>query len=125
MAMATRENQMAIQTAIVIQEMVAAEVQALVLPMVYRAGIFQVHARFQDQYKYGGKVSVDITVDENGTVTSAHVKPGSPFADLNSIAEKRARQLKFNKGNVPQTRNNYNCFPKSKRIIILLSQVLE
>ncbi len=60
-------------------------------------------ARFQDQYKYGGKVSVDITVDENGTVTSAHVKPGSPFADLNSIAERRARQLKFNKGNVPQT----------------------
>ena len=60
-------------------------------------------ARFQDQYKYGGKVSVDITVDENGTVTSAKVKPGSPFADLNSIAEKRARQLKFNKGNTPQS----------------------
>ncbi len=60
-------------------------------------------ARFQDAYKYGGKVSVDITVDENGTVTSAKVKPGSPFADLNSIAEKRARQLKFNKGNAPQT----------------------
>ena len=60
-------------------------------------------ARFQDQYKYGGKVSVDITVDENGTVTSAHVKPGSPFADLNAIAERRARQLKFNKGNTPQT----------------------
>ncbi len=60
-------------------------------------------ARFQDQYKYGGKVSVDITVDENGNVTSAHVKPGSPFADLNAIAERRARQLKFNKGNVAQT----------------------
>jgi len=60
-------------------------------------------ARFQDAYKYGGKVSVDITVDENGTVTSARVKPGSPFADLNAIAEKRARQLKFNKGNTPQT----------------------
>ncbi|MEO8710560.1 MAG: TonB family protein [Parafilimonas sp.] len=60
-------------------------------------------ARFQDQYKYGGKVSVDITVDENGNVTSAKVKPGSPFADLNSIAEKRARQLKFNKGNTPQS----------------------
>lgn len=59
-------------------------------------------ARFQDQYKYGGKVSVDITVDENGNVTSAHVKPGSPFADLNSIAERRARQLKFNKGSTPQ-----------------------
>ena len=55
-------------------------------------------ARFQDQYKYGGKVSVDVTVDENGTVTSARVKPGSPFADLNSIAVKRAYQLKFNKG---------------------------
>ena len=60
-------------------------------------------AHFQDAYKYGGKVSVDITVDENGTVTSARVKPGSPFADLNAIAEKRARQLKFNKGSVPQT----------------------
>jgi len=60
-------------------------------------------ARFQDAYKYGGKVSVDITVDENGTVTSAKVKPGSPFGDLNAIAEKRARQLKFNKGNTPQT----------------------
>jgi TonB family protein len=59
--------------------------------------------RFQDQYKYGGKVSVDITVDENGSVTSAHVKPGSPFADLNSIAERRAKQLKFNKGNTPQS----------------------
>ncbi len=60
-------------------------------------------ARFQDAYKYGGKVSVDITVDENGTVTNARVKPGSPFADLNSIAVKRAYQLKFNKGNTPQT----------------------
>jgi TonB family protein len=60
-------------------------------------------AHFQDQYRYGGKVSVDITVDENGNVTSAHVKPGSPFADLNAIAERRAKQLKFNKGNVPQT----------------------
>ena len=60
-------------------------------------------ARFQDQYKYGGKVSVDITVDENGAVTGAKVKPGSPFGDLNAIAEKRARQLKFTKGNAPQT----------------------
>ncbi|HEY1870356.1 MAG TPA: TonB family protein, partial [Chitinophagaceae bacterium] len=60
-------------------------------------------AHFQDAYKYGGKVSVDVTVDENGTVTSARVKPGSPFADLNSIAVKRAYQLKFNKGNTPQT----------------------
>src|SRR5436190_18845213 len=60
-------------------------------------------ARFQDQYKYGGKVAVDITVDENGTVTSARVKPGSPFADLNAIAVKRAYQLKFNKGNTIQS----------------------
>jgi TonB family protein len=60
-------------------------------------------ARFQDQYKYGGKVSVDISVDENGTVTSARVKPGSPFADLNAIAERRAKQLKFNKGTTPQS----------------------
>jgi len=60
-------------------------------------------ARFQDAYKYGGKVAVDVTVDENGTVTNARVKPGSPFADLNSIAVKRAYQLKFNKGSTAQT----------------------
>ncbi len=60
-------------------------------------------ARFQDEYKYGGKVSVDISVDENGTVTNARIKPGSPFPDLNSIAVKRAYQLKFNKGNTPQS----------------------
>ena len=60
-------------------------------------------ARFEDEYKYGGKVSVDITVDENGNVTSAKVKPGSPFADLNTIAVKRAYQLKFNTGTTTQT----------------------
>lgn len=60
-------------------------------------------ARFQDEYKYGGKVSVDVTVDENGNVTSAKVRPGSPFADLNAIAVKRAMQLKFNKGTSAQT----------------------
>ena len=60
-------------------------------------------ARFEDEYKYGGKVSVDVTVDENGNVTSAKVKPGSPFADLNAIAVKRAYQLKFNKGDAAQT----------------------
>jgi len=60
-------------------------------------------AHFQDAYKYGGKVSVDVTVDENGSVTSARVKPGSPFADLNVIAVKRAYQLKFNKGDTPQS----------------------
>jgi TonB family protein len=58
---------------------------------------------FQDEYKYGGNVSVDITVDENGTVTNAKTKPGSPFADLNAIAVKRAYQLKFNKGTTPQS----------------------
>lgn len=58
---------------------------------------------FQDQYKYGGKVSVDVTVNENGTVTNAKVKPGSPFSDLNSIALKKAYQLKFNKGTATQT----------------------
>jgi outer membrane biosynthesis protein TonB len=54
--------------------------------------------RFQDDYNYGGKVAVDIIVDENGTVTSAKVKLRSLFGDLNSIAPKRAMQLKFNKG---------------------------
>lgn len=58
---------------------------------------------FQDAYQHGGRVSVDITVDENGTVTSARAKPGNPFADLNAIAVKRAQQLKFNKGNTPQS----------------------
>lgn len=60
-------------------------------------------ARFEDEYKNGGKVSVDVTVDENGTVTSANVKPGNPFADLNAIAKRRAMQLKFSKGDAPQT----------------------
>ncbi len=60
-------------------------------------------ARFEDEYKNGGKVSVDVTVDENGNVTSASVRPGNPFADLNAIAKRRAMQLKFSKGDAPQT----------------------
>ena len=67
------------------------------ITMVYRAGALQVRRVSRMQYKYGGKVSVDVTVDENGTVTNAKVKPGSPFSDLNAIAEKRAYQLKFKK----------------------------
>jgi TonB family protein len=59
-------------------------------------------ARFEDTYKYGGKVSVDVVVDANGNVTSASVKPGSPFADLNNIAVKRAKQLKFSKADADQ-----------------------
>jgi TonB family protein len=55
-------------------------------------------ARFEDTYKYGGKVVVNITVDENGNVISQSLKQPSPFPDINKIALKRASQLKFSKG---------------------------
>ncbi|MEP6513286.1 MAG: TonB family protein [Parafilimonas sp.] len=58
---------------------------------------------FEDEYRYGGKVLVNVTVDENGTVTSAKVKLGSAFSDINSIAVRRAYQLKFTKGSEVQT----------------------
>ena len=56
------------------------------------------NTRFEDTYKYGGTVYVNVTVDENGNVTSASLKQGSAFADINAIALKRARQIKFSKG---------------------------
>lgn len=59
--------------------------------------------RFEDSYKYGGIVYVNVTVDENGNVTQATIKQGSPFADINSIARKRAMQIKFSKGSETQT----------------------
>lgn len=59
--------------------------------------------RFEDSYKYGGIVYVNVTVDENGNVLSATIKQGSPFADINAIAQRRAKQIKFSKGTETQT----------------------
>lgn len=59
--------------------------------------------RFEDSYKYGGVVEVNVTVDENGNVLSAVIKKGSPFADINAIAQRRAKQIKFSKGTETQT----------------------
>ena len=56
------------------------------------------NTRFEDTYKYGGTVYVSVTVDENGNVTFASLKQGSAFADINAIALKRAKQIKFSKG---------------------------
>src|SRR6476659_6954374 len=41
------------------------------------------NTRFEDTYRYGGKVYVNVTVDVNGNVTSASLQQGSPFADIN------------------------------------------
>lgn len=60
-------------------------------------------ARFEDEYKYGGKVLVFVTVNESGTVTSAKVQLPSPFADINAIALRRAQQLRFTKGSEIQS----------------------
>lgn len=61
------------------------------------------NTRFEDTYQYGGKVYVNVTVDVNGTVTSASLQQGSPFPDINKIAVKRAYQVKFSKGSETQT----------------------
>jgi TonB family protein len=62
-------------------------------------------ARFEDEYKNGGKVYVNITVDPNGNVisTSVRLQGSSPFTDLQSIAKQRAAQLKFNKSDQQQS----------------------
>ncbi len=62
-------------------------------------------ARFEDEYKNGGKVYINVSVDANGNVTSASVRlqGSSPFTDLQSIAKQRALQLKFNKTDAAQT----------------------
>jgi TonB family protein len=59
--------------------------------------------RFEDSYQHGGTVMVDVTVDANGRVTSASARPGCPFPELNSIAERRAKQIKFTPGAQEQT----------------------
>ncbi|QEC66379.1 TonB family protein [Panacibacter ginsenosidivorans] len=61
------------------------------------------NTRFEDTYKYGGIVYVNVTVDEEGNVTSATMKQGSPFPDINAIALKRAKQIKFSKGTEVQS----------------------
>ncbi|CAN5432457.1 hypothetical protein BH10BAC2_BH10BAC2_47460 [soil metagenome] len=60
------------------------------------------NTRFEDTYKYGGIVYVNVTVDPEGNVTSASMKQGSPFPDINAIALKRAKQIKFTKGSEVQ-----------------------
>lgn len=61
------------------------------------------NTRFEDTYKYGGTVYVNVTVDENGNVSDANIKQGSPFSDINRIALTRAKQVKFSKGSSVQT----------------------
>ncbi|MBS1730157.1 MAG: energy transducer TonB [Bacteroidetes bacterium] len=60
-------------------------------------------ARFEDTYKYGGKVIVNVTVDANGNVVNVSINQGSPFKDINEIALKKARLLKFSKGSETQS----------------------
>jgi TonB family protein len=58
---------------------------------------------FVDKYQYGGTVVVAVTIDANGTVTGASIQLGSAFDDINRIAVKRAREIKFSKGTGSQT----------------------
>ena len=59
--------------------------------------------RFEDAYQYGGTVVVNVTVDANGKVTNATIQLGSPFADINKIAIRRAYQVTFTKGSDVQS----------------------
>lgn len=61
------------------------------------------NTRFEDTYKYGGTVLVNVTVDENGNVIAKSLKQGSPFPDINKIALRRAGEIKFSKGSEVQT----------------------
>lgn len=61
------------------------------------------NTRFEDSYRYGGKVLVKVTVDENGKVTNASLYQGSAFSDINRIAIKRAYEIKFSKGDAEQS----------------------
>lgn len=61
------------------------------------------NTRFEDTYRYGGKVLVQVTVNENGKVTNAALYKGSAFSDINRIAIKRAYEIKFTKGEAEQT----------------------
>ncbi len=59
--------------------------------------------KFEDNYQHGGTVQVNITVDENGNVTAASLKLGSPFSEINKIAIAKAKLLKFSKGTEVQS----------------------
>jgi len=61
------------------------------------------NTHFEDTYRYGGTVLINVTVDANGVVTSASLNQGSAFDDINKIAIKRAYQVKFSKGNSVQS----------------------
>ena len=61
------------------------------------------NVRFEDAYQYGGTVVVNVTVDANGKVTNATIQLGSPFADINKIAIRRAYQVTFTKGSDVQS----------------------
>lgn len=61
------------------------------------------NVHFEDAYQYGGTVLVNVTIDANGKVTSASIQLGSPFADINRIAIKRAYQVTFSKGQDTQS----------------------
>ncbi|MFT4203156.1 MAG: hypothetical protein QM610_04515 [Chitinophagaceae bacterium] len=56
---------------------------------------------FEDSFNENARVSVDITVDADGRVTNASINPRgttTTSSNIRSIALRRARQLKFNKG---------------------------
>jgi outer membrane biosynthesis protein TonB len=56
---------------------------------------------FTDEFNENAKVAVDITIDANGNVTKAQYTPrGSTTSDANykAIAERKAKQVKFNSG---------------------------
>lgn len=56
------------------------------------------NTRFEDSYRYGGKVYVNVTVDVNGNVTDAKIQLASGNSEIDQIAVRRARQVKFSKG---------------------------
>ncbi|WP_447639865.1 MULTISPECIES: hypothetical protein [Chitinophagaceae] len=56
---------------------------------------------FEDSFNENARVSVDISVDADGRVTNASINPRGTTttnSNIRSIALRRARQLKFNKG---------------------------
>lgn len=56
---------------------------------------------FEDSFNENARVSVDISVDASGHVTSASINPRGTTttnSNIRSIALRRARQLKFNSG---------------------------
>lgn len=61
---------------------------------------------FEDDFNENAKVAVDITVDQNGTVTAARINPRGTTttnSTIKSIAQRKALQLKLNAGPQEQT----------------------